>query len=270
MNAKDNFQYTPLHEAATKSKVEVCSLLIRCGANPLIKDCYGKTAIDATTNEKLKARMGYEYRGYTFLNYICNGEYSKLKKYLSSSATNSNSNTANSSDSPMFSSPASPLSHISYINSAHSCLADKSSASACNSYSNNGNCSSSHTQPPTSDLIYFKNSVNGNGPLHYVVNAHPSVSIAKRRQIAEFLIKKNALVNETNHEGLTPLALALEHDQIELAECFLKNGARIDIIDGRGLSVLHRMAQKGNYPAVQVGVFETDIPMSTHLSIGMF
>lgn len=253
MNAKDNFEFTPLHEAAAKSKAEVCSLLIGRGADPLIKDCHGKTAIDVAGSDKLKARIAYEYRGYTFLNYICNGEYSKLKKYLSSNAqtqtcSSINGSTANSSDSLLFSSPASPLSHLPYINSAHSCLTDKSS-SGCNPYSN---FSSLHTHHFTSDLICFKNSMNGNGPLHYLVNAHPSVSFAKRKQIAEFLIKKGALINETNNEGLTPLALSLEHDQIELAECFLKNEARIDIIDGTGLSMLHRMAQKGNYPAVQV------------------
>lgn len=258
VNARDYWKFTPLHEAAAKGKVEVCSLLIRCGADPYLKDIHNKTAIDVAVNDKLRNRIVYEYCGYTFLNYIRNGEYSKLKKYLSSNAQNQTSSsinssaTADSSDSLLLSSPASPLAHLSYINAAHACLSDKT---ACGSY---GACSSvhnSHRHQFTSDLIYFKNSATGNGPLHYLVDALSSVSAAKRKQIAEFLIKKaGVVINEANNDGLTPLAFALERDQFELAECFLRHKARIDIVDVSGLSVLHRMAQKNNLPAVKVRI----------------
>lgn len=262
VNARDDWHFTPLHEAAAKGKVEVCSLLIRCGANPYIKDLHEKTAIDVAGSDKLKKRIICEFQGYTFLNYIRNGEYSKLKKYLltlntqNQMYTSIDNGAADSSDSLLLSSPASPSSHLSYINSAHSCLADKSS-SACGSY---GACSSqhSHRHQLTSDVIYFKNSVTGNGALHYLVDALSSVSISKRKQIADFLIKKAGVaVNETNNEGLTPLAMALEKKQYELASCFLKHKARIDIVDAAGLSVLHRMAQKDDLTAVQVSLSST-------------
>lgn len=249
VNAKDFWQFTPLHEAAAKVKVEVCSLLLQRGANPYIKDCHGKNAIDVAGSDKLKERITYEYRGYLFLNYIRNGEYSKLKKLLSLSVQNqtcsSLNSTADSSDSLLINS-TSPLSHSTYINSIHNCLTDKSSSST-------NNCTSSlHHHQFTSDLIYFKNSSNGYGPLHCVADAQPSVSVAKRKQIAEFLIKKKALINEITNEGLTPLVISLDKEHLELAECFLKNKARLDILDNAGFNPLHRMAKKGNYEAVQV------------------
>ena len=261
VNAKDFWKYTPLHEAAAKGKAEVCSLLIRWGADPYSRDKDNKTAIDVAVNDKLRNRIVYEYCGYTFLKYIRLGELSKLKKYLSSNPQNQtsssiNNSTADSSDSLLISSPASPLSHhLSYINAAHACLADKP---ACGSY---GTCSSLHNNRHhqfANDLIYFKNSATGNGALHCLVDTVQDLSAAKREQIAKFLIKKagltNQLINDTNNEGLTPLAFALDRDQFELADFFLRHKARIDIVDIRGLSVLHRMAQKNNLQAVNVRI----------------
>lgn len=259
VNAMDYWQFTPLHEAAAKVKVEVCSLLLRWGADPYMKDVHGKTAIDVAGSDKLKERITYEYRGYTFLACIRNGEYSKIKKLYSLNSVQNhhqsqfNSTADSTSDHLLISSSTSPPS--SYSSSFHKsetiCLVpiDKSSPN-CNSSSS---CTVNHNHNQfTPDLIYFKNSSNGCSPLHYIADASSSVSAAKRKQITDFLLKKKALINETNNEGLTPLVMALENGYLEVAECLLKNKARVDITDNTGRSPLHRMAQKGNFQAVQL------------------
>jgi len=50
VNAMDLWQFTPLHEAASKNRVEVCSLLLAHGGDPTIANCHSKTAIDVAPN----------------------------------------------------------------------------------------------------------------------------------------------------------------------------------------------------------------------------
>lgn len=210
----------------------------------------------------MKERITYEYRGYTFLNYVRFGEFNKLKKLLSSiippnTCYQTQTNTNYGSPDSMLNS-TSPLSHSAFLNysyrvssSSENCLTDKSN---CNLSSPN-NCTISHTPlfiNSPSDLIYFKNTANGYGPLHYAVESAPTVSSKTRKQIIDFLIKKKALINEKSNEGFTPLVLALEKKDLEIAECLLKNKASTDILDKSGLNPLHRMAQKNDLPAVQL------------------
>lgn len=57
MNVLDLWQFTPLHEAASKGRADVCSLLLAHGANPLISNCHGKTALDLAPSEDLRKKI---------------------------------------------------------------------------------------------------------------------------------------------------------------------------------------------------------------------
>lgn len=57
MNAKDLWQFTPIHEAASKSRIEVCSLLLSEKADPLLVNCHNKSAIDAAPTRELQERI---------------------------------------------------------------------------------------------------------------------------------------------------------------------------------------------------------------------
>lgn len=61
VNAPDLWQFTPLHEAASKSRVEVCSLLLSNGADPMILNCHSKTAIDLAATRELQERLPCTY-----------------------------------------------------------------------------------------------------------------------------------------------------------------------------------------------------------------
>lgn len=57
----DLWQFTPLHEAASKNRVEVCSLLLSHGADPTLVNCHGKSAVDMAPTPELKERLTCEH-----------------------------------------------------------------------------------------------------------------------------------------------------------------------------------------------------------------
>lgn len=57
----DLWQFTPLHEAASKNRVEVCSLLLSHGADPTLVNCHGKSAVDMAPTPELKERLTCKY-----------------------------------------------------------------------------------------------------------------------------------------------------------------------------------------------------------------
>lgn len=57
VNANDLWAFTPLHEAASKSRVEVCSLLLSKGADPTLLNCHSKSAIDSAPTRELQERI---------------------------------------------------------------------------------------------------------------------------------------------------------------------------------------------------------------------
>lgn len=61
MNAMDLWQFTPLHEAASKNRVEVCSLLLSHGADPTLLNCHSKSAVDMAPTPELKERLTCEF-----------------------------------------------------------------------------------------------------------------------------------------------------------------------------------------------------------------
>lgn len=57
VNAMDLWQFTPLHEAASKSRLEVCSLLLSKGADPTLINCHSKSAIDLAATRELQEKL---------------------------------------------------------------------------------------------------------------------------------------------------------------------------------------------------------------------
>lgn len=57
VNAMDLWQFTPLHEAASKSRAEVCSLLLSHGADPTLLNCHSKSALDVAPTRELQDRL---------------------------------------------------------------------------------------------------------------------------------------------------------------------------------------------------------------------
>lgn len=66
VNAMDLWQFTPLHEAASKNRVEVCSLLLSHGADPTLLNCHSKSAVDMAPTPELKERLTCESGTHTF------------------------------------------------------------------------------------------------------------------------------------------------------------------------------------------------------------
>lgn len=88
VNANDLWAFTPLHEAASKSRMEVSSLLLSKGADPTHLNCHSKSAIDVAPTRELQDRLSNEYRGHQLLDACKHGDITKLKKFLSSESVN--------------------------------------------------------------------------------------------------------------------------------------------------------------------------------------
>lgn len=74
----------------------------------------------------------------------------------------------------------------------------------------------------------------------------------KRKQVVELLIRKGALLNEKNKDFLTPLHLAADHSYFEIMDLLLKNGAKVNVLDGLGQTALHRCARDDNLQACRL------------------
>lgn len=82
MGALDLWQFSPLHEAASKGRSEVCSLLLSHGADPTTVNCHGKSAIDVAATQELKDTMLSEFRGHLLLEACKQADAQKVKKVL--------------------------------------------------------------------------------------------------------------------------------------------------------------------------------------------
>ena len=80
VNTQDLWGFTPLMEAASKSRVEVCSLLLCHGADPAALNCHSKSAMDLAGSRELQERLAFEYRGHAVLHTCRTGDIIRLKK----------------------------------------------------------------------------------------------------------------------------------------------------------------------------------------------
>jgi len=57
VNATDRWAFTPLHEACQKGRTQLCTLLLSYGADPLMKNQEGQTALDLTTQDDIRCLL---------------------------------------------------------------------------------------------------------------------------------------------------------------------------------------------------------------------
>ena len=70
VNVLDLWQFTPLQEASSKGRSDVCSLLLSYGANPIIPNCHNKSALDLAPSDELRKKIECNKRQFT-LQMIC-------------------------------------------------------------------------------------------------------------------------------------------------------------------------------------------------------
>ncbi|XP_050293322.1 poly [ADP-ribose] polymerase tankyrase [Anthonomus grandis grandis] len=100
----------------------------------------------------------------------------------------------------------------------------------------------------TSDIIGFKHPYTGDTAVHLVCQS----MYPKRKTILETLMRKGAPVNEKNKEFLTPLHIATDNSYYDLMEILLRNGAKVNALDGLGQTALHRCAREDNVQACRI------------------
>ena len=74
VNAMDLWQFTPLHEASSKNRGEVCSLLLANGADPSLFNCHSKNAMDVAASKELADKIqceSYDMSNFALKNSTC-------------------------------------------------------------------------------------------------------------------------------------------------------------------------------------------------------
>lgn len=88
VNATDLWSFTAIHESSSKTRVEVCSLLLSEKADPTLLNCHNKSAIDCAPTRELQERIAYEYKGHCVLDACRQADIQRLKKHLTSETVN--------------------------------------------------------------------------------------------------------------------------------------------------------------------------------------
>ncbi|XP_019773681.1 poly [ADP-ribose] polymerase tankyrase [Dendroctonus ponderosae] len=100
----------------------------------------------------------------------------------------------------------------------------------------------------SADIIGFKHPYTGDTAVHAVCGSlYP-----KKKQVLESLIRKGAPLNEKNKEFLTPLHIAADNSHYDLMDVLLRNGAKVNALDGLGQTALHRCARDDNVQACRI------------------
>lgn len=66
------FHHVHFSEAASKSRVEVCSLLLSEGADPSLLNCHNKSAIDSAPTRELQERIACKFLLKKCIDFIYN------------------------------------------------------------------------------------------------------------------------------------------------------------------------------------------------------
>lgn len=98
------------------------------------------------------------------------------------------------------------------------------------------------------DIINFKHPYTGDNVVHVVVSS----LFPKKKQILETLIRKGVHLNEKNKDFLTPLHIAADNSHFDLMDILLRNGAKVNALDGLGQTALHRCARDDNVQACRL------------------
>lgn len=206
VHAKDKGGLVPLHNACSYGHFEVTKLLIKAGANVNANDLWAFTPLHEAAS---KSRIE-----------VCS---LLLSKGADPTLLNCHNKSA------IDSAPTRELrERITYEFKGH-CVLD-----ACKK----GDLARLK-KFLSSESVNYIHPYTGDTPLHAA-----AISIdPKRKQIVEILIRKGALLNEKNKAFLTPLHLTAEHLHYDVMDTLLKNGAKVNALDGLGQTALHKCAR---------------------------
>ncbi|CAJ0957317.1 unnamed protein product [Ranitomeya imitator] len=272
VNAMDLWQFTPLHEAASKNRVEVCSLLLSYGADPHMLNCHNKSAVDLAPTPQLKERLAYEFKGHSLLLAAREADVARMKKHLSLEMVNFKHPQTHETalhfaafspypkrkqicelllrKGPIF---LTPLQRRSREGPQRCCRGfAKARGKEGLSFSNTDADRQLLEAAKAGDMETIKKLCNTqtvncrdvegrqSTPLHFAAGYN-------RVAVVEYLLQHGADVHAKDKGGLVPLHNACSYGHYEVAELLVKHGAVINVADLWKFTPLHEAAAKGKY-----------------------
>jgi len=93
--------------------------------------------------------------------------------------------------------------------------------------------------------VNFQDRTYGNSPLHFAIEGGHFA-------LVQLLVKSNAWVDQSNFRCMTPLMLAIEMQQVEIASFLCYAGANVLVAAQSGETSLHAAASLGSAPLVSL------------------
>ncbi|RXN01133.1 Tankyrase-2 [Acipenser ruthenus] len=216
VNAVDLWQFTSLHEAASKNRVEVCSLLLSYGADPTLLNCHNKSALDLAPTPQLRERLAYEFKGHTLLQASRETDVARIKKHITLDIVNFKH----------------PQTHETALHCAATSPYPKRKQ-VCELLLRKG----ANVNEKTKDFLT---------PLHMA-------SEKSHNDVVEVLLKHEAKVNALDHLGQTALHRAAHCGHLQTIRLLLSSGCDPLIVSLQGFSA-SQMGNENVQQVLQEGV----------------
>ncbi|MGH0117319.1 UNVERIFIED_CONTAM: hypothetical protein FKN15_013842 [Acipenser sinensis] len=251
VNAVDLWQFTSLHEAASKNRVEVCSLLLSYGADPTLLNCHNKSALDLAPTPQLKERLAYEFKGHTLLQASRETDIARIKKHLTLDIVNFKH----------------PQTHETALVNALDHLGQTAlhRAAHCGHLQTIRLLLSSGCDPLIVSLQGFSASQMGNENVQQVLQEGVLIGNSDSdRQLLEAaksgdseVVKKLCTLQNVNCRDIegrlsTPLHFAAGYNRVAVVEYLLQHGADVHAKDKGGLVPLHNACSYGHYEVAEL------------------
>lgn len=228
---------TPLHIASEKEYDECVQCLLLHQANPLMKDSFGKTAVDVASEETKKVYMKYEY--YKKIVARCAegmGPIIAARKYFDESTALhivASFNDSRTTIHQLVQGGANINAHDAYNHTPleYALLAG-----------NIHNISALMGLGGNSDNF---DEEHGFTPLHMAVQRHDI-------KLLELLLRHKSNVNAVDNNSETPLLYAVANNELRAVRLLLKHGADITITDRHGNTALHLAVTGNSGPITEV------------------
>uniref|UniRef100_A0A8C7IGD4 Poly [ADP-ribose] polymerase n=1 Tax=Oncorhynchus kisutch TaxID=8019 RepID=A0A8C7IGD4_ONCKI len=264
-NARDNWNYTPLHEAAIKGKIDLLlqhgadvhakdkgshypvssskthsqtfsqlrkSTILLCGLVPLHNACsYGHFEVTELLLKHGACVNAMDLWQFTPLHEAASKNRVEVCSLLLSHGADPNLLNCHSKSAVDLAPTPELKERLTYEFKGHSLLQAAREADMAKV-----------KKTLALEIISFKHPQTNETALHCAVaSPHP-----KRKQVTELLLRKGANVNEKNKDFMTTLHVAAERAHNDILDVLQKHGAKVNAVDTLGQTALHRAALAGH------------------------
>ncbi|KAG7251367.1 hypothetical protein CRUP_032684, partial [Coryphaenoides rupestris] len=260
VNAMDLWQFTPLHEAASKNRVEVCSLLLSHGADPTLLNCHSKSAVDMGPHSRAQGEAQPAAR---------EADMAKVKKTLALEVISFKHPQTNETALPGVTMANLRVLRFSFMTPLHVAaerahndileVLQKHGAKTCRLLLSYG------ADPSIVSLQGFTAAQMGNEAVQQILNENvptrnsdvdyrflEAAKAGDLDTVQQLCTPQNVNCRDLEGRHSTPLHFAAGYNRVAVVEYLLHHGADVHAKDKGGLVPLHNACSYGHYEVAEL------------------